>query len=188
MEEGQRVLQPLREFATPLADLSAPMPFVEVQKTFDEDYPAHIMRYYWKSLYLKSLNDDAIERIIEHNAQRPSSHSTIDIWQLGGAMNRVGLQQMAFTNRTAPFLLGLESNWEDAHHDEINIAWARQFLEAMREFSDGSQYLNFPGLNEDGEAQLRTTFGDNYPRLVELKNKYDPRNLFRLYSNIQPTV
>ena len=83
-------------------------------------------------------------------------------------------------------MLGIEANWESRDRDGINMGWARGCIEAMRPFSDGSEYLNFPGLLEDGEETLRRTFGASYERLRELKNKYDPINLFRLNANIKP--
>lgn len=167
----------LRDFGEPIADLSDVMPYLEVQKLFDEDYPAHEMRYYWKSLYLTGLDDQALELLIELNEASPSPHSTLDIWQLGGAFGRVGAEETAFGDRSAPFLLGIEGNWEDAADDEVNIAWARKVHEAMSRFSTGAEYLNFPGFYEDGERTLRTTFGANYGRLAALKKEYDPTGI-----------
>src|SRR5690606_19394197 len=86
--EGQRVLKPLWEFDKPIVDMSGVMPYVEAQTVFDEDYPAGEMRYYWKSVYLRELSDEAIDTLIALQAEDPSPFSTIDIWQLGGAMSR----------------------------------------------------------------------------------------------------
>lgn len=186
--EGQRVLQPLRTFASPIADLSAPMPYVDVQRVMDEDYPAGKMRYFWKSIYLESLDDTVIAHLIEHNRRRPSQHSTLDIWQLGGAMSRIGAKDTAFGRRSAPYLLGVEANWENPQDDAENIAWTRKTADGMQRFSDGAEYLNFPGFMERGEAALRATYGSNYERLVAIKHKYDPTNLFRLNANIKPSA
>ncbi len=187
VEEGKRVLQPLREFDTPLLDFSAPMPYVQVQAILDEDYPAGILRYYWKSLYLGSLSDDALDRLLVSARSRPSALSTVDIWHMGGAVSRITASESACSGRQAPYLLGVEANWETPGEDAANLAWTRTCIAAMQPFSDGSEYLNFPGLLEHGEETLRRTFGANYERLVELKNKYDPTNLFRLNANIRPT-
>jgi hypothetical protein len=92
----------LREFGSPIADLSDPLPYLEMQKFFDADYPAHNMRYYWKSHYLASLPDDAIAVLINLNEGSPSPHSTLDIWQLGGAFSRPGASDTAFGDRSAP--------------------------------------------------------------------------------------
>lgn len=188
VEEGERIMQPLREFATPIVDLSDHMPFVEAQKFFDEDYPSHVLRYYWKSAYLESLDDEVIDRLIDLSRKRLSDLSTIDIWQMGGAMSRVGPTDTAFSTRYASFMLGIEANWERPEDDEKNIAWAREVAADMEQFSDGSQYFNFAGFLEDIRDAVRVSFKDNYDRLLDLKNKYDPDNLFRLNQNIRPTA
>jgi FAD/FMN-containing dehydrogenase len=182
-EEGEPVLQPLRECGRPLVDLSGRLPFVDVQKVFDEDYPAGKLRYYWKSIYLNNLNDDAIDTLTAQGARRPSPHSTIDIWQLGGAMNRVDPAATAFSPRKAPFLIGIEANWDHVDDDVENIEWARETYEALLPFSEGGEYINFPGLFERGEDGLRAAFGTNYERLAAVKRKYDPNGLFRLNPN-----
>jgi len=184
LDEGERVLRPLREFADPIIDLSGPMPYVEVQKLFDEDYPRG-WRYYWKSTYMDSLSDPVIERLIAHTEAMPSHHSTLDIWHMGGAVARPA-SEMAFRGRSAPFHLGIEANWENPADDEANIAWAREVYRDMQQFSDGVEYLNFPGFLEDRERVVRQTFGDAYDRLARVKAQYDPDNFFRLNANILP--
>jgi len=186
--EGQKVMQPLRTFAKPMVDFSGPMSYAnEVQKLFDEDFPAGALHYYWKSLYLEHLNDEVIEGIIACNEKRPSAFSTVDIWHMGGAIRRGEDQDSAFSGRQSPYLLGLESNWLPEQDDENNVRWNRECIAKMQQFSDGRQYLNFPGFLEEGEQMLQTTFKDQYAQLVALKNKYDPTNLFQLNQNIKPT-
>jgi len=187
VEEGERVLRPLRELGSPIVDLSARMPYTEAQKVLDEDYPDG-WHYYWKSVNVNGLGDELIERLMEHAEAAPSDHSTIDVWYQGGAMGRVGAGESAFGDRSAPILLGLEANWEDSHGDEANIAWVRSCFSDLRRFSDGGMYLNFPGFLEEGDQLLRDAYGENYQRLVALKNEYDPTNLFRLNQNIKPTA
>ena len=133
---------------------------------------------YWKSLYLESLSDDVIDRIIEWADAAPSPLSTVDVWPLGGAITDVGPAESAFAGREAPHLLGVEANWEDPEQDQANVEWARDCLEEMRQFSDGSVYLNFPGFYEDSDEMMETTFGDAYDRLTALKSEYDPTSLF----------
>lgn len=183
--EGQRILQPLRDFGEPLLDGSGVMPYVAVQKMFDHDYPTG-RRYYWKSLNLSRLDDEVIDRIVLHARQQPSPFSTTDIWHIGGAVTRVSATESAYNGRQAAFLLSPEANWDAPADDAVNIAWLRGLLADMEEFSDGSRYLNFPGFLEEGETLVRTAFGPQYERLVVLKNKYDPMNLFRLNQNITP--
>lgn len=188
VDEGARVMQPLREFSTPLVDLSAPMRYLDVQTLLDEDYPSGELHYYWKSIYLDAMNDAAIDCLIRAAATRPSHHSTIDIWQLGGAMSRIGAEETAFGRRDFPFLIGIEANWDDPREDAENIEWTRSLWHELHAFSNGGVYLNFPGFGEEGEKLVRAGYGANYERLVALKNKYDPSNLFRLNQNIMPNA
>jgi FAD/FMN-containing dehydrogenase len=187
VEEGERVLRPLREFSQPLADFSGPTPYVDAQKAFDEDYPAHELRYYWKSLNLTSLSDEAIERIAEHARHQPSPLSTTDIWHLGGAVRRIDENATAYSGRQIQYVLNPEGNWADPRDDQANIAWVREFVRAMEPFSDGSRYLNFPGFLEEGEAMVRDAYGAKYDRLAALKTRYDPTNMFRLNPNVCPS-
>jgi FAD/FMN-containing dehydrogenase len=187
VEEGEKVLRPLRELAVPIVDFSATMPYVEAQKVLDEDYPAG-GRYYWKSQNVNDLGDETIAYLIEHAEAAPSDHSTIDIWYQGGAMARVGASESAFGDRSAPILLGIEANWDEPRDDEANVEWARGVVASMRRFSSGGAYLNFPGFMEEGQRLMRDSYGENYGRLVELKDEYDPDNLFRLNQNIRPTA
>ncbi|NUB90597.1 FAD-binding oxidoreductase [Haloterrigena sp. SYSU A121-1] len=186
VEDGERALAPLREIAEPIADVSGTMPYVDYQRLFDEDYPDG-MRYYWKSLYLDGLSDSAIDRIAYWTDGAPSPLSTVDVWQLGGAIERVDVEDSAFAGRHAPFLLGVEANWDRPEDDDANVEWVRDCLDDMRQFSDGSVYLNFPGFLEEGDDMMRTTFGPTYERLVALKDEYDPTNLFSLNQNITPS-
>ena len=185
VEEGEEALRPLRGLGGPIADLSGPMPYTEAQKVLDEDYPDG-WRYYWKSVNVGGLEDGVIEALMEHAEAAPSDHSTIDVWFQGGAMGRVGADESAFGDRSAPILIGIEANWE-VGEDEANIAWARACYADMRRFSDGGVYLNFPGFLEEGQGLMRDAYGENYERLVALKDEYDPANLFRLNQNIEPT-
>ena len=186
VEEGERVLQPLRDLGDPIADLSEPMPYTEAQKLLDDDYPEG-GRYYWKSVNLNGLGDEEIEHLMAHAETAPSDHSTIDVWYQGGAMNRVGAQETAFGDRGAPYLLGIEGNWKESHEDEANVAWVRGCVADMKRFSDGGMYLNFPGFLEEGQEMMRDAYGENYERLVALKNEHDPANFFRINQNIRPT-
>ena len=191
-EQGKAVLQPLRDFGkerggAPLLDFSAVMPYVEVNQILDEDYPDGL-RYYWKSLNLTRLDDEVIDRIVKHARRQPSPLSTVDLWHVGGAVRRAGMDESAFHGREAAFLLSPESNWESPEDDEANIAWLRDFVADMEAFSDGSRYLNFAGFQEEGDTMMRRSFGPQYQRLAALKRKYDPDNLFRLNQNIEPEV
>ena len=186
LDEGEQVIQPLREAGTALVDLSGPMPFVAAQQLFDPEYPDG-RRYYWKSLYLRHLDDEVGAALARHAARRPSPLSSLDIWALGGAMSRVPAEESAFARRDAPFLLGIEANWDDPGQDEANMAWAREvFRDMQARFPDEGTYLNFPGFVEDGGALVKQAYAGNYARLQEIKARYDPANLFRSNLNIRP--
>ena len=187
-EEGERMLAPLRSLGSPLVDFSGRMPYTEVQRSFDEDYPAVKLRYYWKSANLPVLDDAVIDRIVRHAKRQPSPLSTTDLWHIGGAVSRVAEDSAAFDGRAAGFMLNPEANWADPRQDEANIGWVRDFHDAVREFADGRAYLNFPGFHEDGEATLRRTFGRKYDRLLALKRAVDPENVFRSNQNIDPNL
>jgi FAD/FMN-containing dehydrogenase len=189
-EAGRDAVQPLLTFnqergVAPLLDLSGVMPYVEAQQILDEDYPDG-MRYYWKSLNLTRLDDEVIERIVQHARRQPSALSTIDLWEIRGAVRRAGPDDGAFHGRQVAFLLSPEANWEKMEDDEANVAWLRGLIADMEAFSDGGRYLNFAGFQEEGEEMMRASFGPQYRRLAQLKQKYDPDNLFRLNQNVQP--
>lgn len=176
---GERLVQPLRDLGEPLVDMSGPMAYVDLQQILDADYPEG-MRYYWRSLHLPAMSDDVIELTAEWASRRPSALSTVDIWHLGGAMGRVSADATAFGDRSAPYLLGVEANWEEPAADDANLTWTRGCTEAFREASTGREYLNFPGFFEGGDETLRTALGeDNYRRLDRLQRRIDPDGLFR---------
>jgi FAD/FMN-containing dehydrogenase len=183
---GEPVLARLRELGDPIADLSGVLPYVQAQSLLDEDYPDG-WHYYWKSANLDALSDGAIEVLAEKAFAAPSHHSTIDVWFHGGALDRVDPDSTAFGARPA-YLIGVEANWEPGDSDDDNIAWAREAIAALDPFASGGGYLNFPGLFEEGEEQLRASYGErNHARLVELKRELDPDNLFAGLGGVRAT-
>lgn len=181
------LMEPLRALGDPILDLSGPLPYVNLQTAFDPLFTKGERQNYWKSLYLDTLDDDAIERVVKRAQNRPDPWSLIALWHLGGEMNRVGSAETALGVRSANYLLSLDSSWVDSADNESAIAWTREAWAEMQPFSGGGAYLNFPGQGEEGEGLLRASYGnDNYDRLVNLKRKYDPSNLFRLNQNISP--
>ena len=186
-DEGARIMQPLRELATPLLDLSGPMPFTVLQTAFDPFFPKGRF-YYWKSTNVHELNDACIDTILAAAASRPSHMSDIPIWHLGGALSRVAPEATAYGRRDAPYLVTAEATWTDSAQNDQNIHWARELVAAMRPYSRGGLYLNFAGFGEEKEAMLRDAYGSNYDRLVAIKTQYDPGNVFRMNLNIPPTT
>ena len=188
IDAGEKVFQPLRGFGAPVADLVAPMPYRQLQTLFDEAF-ARGRRYYFKSNFARAISDDAIATLVEQFATAPSKMSMVYFQQLGNAANRIGASDTAFSHRDALCEWGCDAVWLDPSEDAANIAWARQVAEAMRPFTSGSDYVNHIGLEtEEGADRIKAAFGANYDRLVGLKNRYDPTNLFRHNQNIKPTV
>lgn len=184
-EEGLDVFRPLREVGEPLIDMTEPMPYTRAQSMFDPFFEDGL-RQYWKSLYLDELSDEAIATIVEQAKQRPSLRTMVAIRHLGGAISEVGDTETAVANRSAQYLFSADSTWDDPADDEANVNWTRQFWRTMHRYSDRGAFLSFPGLGEDGEKLVKAAHGPNYERLVTIKKKYDPTNLFRLNQNIRP--
>lgn len=185
VEEADEVLRPMREFGPPAMDLVQPMPYVAVQQLIDGGNPDGL-RNYWTADFLAELPDEAVETVCEYHLAKPSPHSQIILIPGGGAIARVPDDAMAFGHRTAPFNIHILSLWADAADDATNIEWTREFGRAMKPYATGRAYLNFIG--EEGEDRVRAAFGpETYERLQELKDRYDPTNLFRLNQNIKPT-
>lgn len=182
---GEAAMAPLRAFGRPLLDYSGVLPYVEAQQMFDADYP-NGLRYYWKSLNLLRLDEEMIPTIIRHARAMPSDLSTVDLWPIGGAIQRVGPWESAYGARQAAFLINPEANWVEPEGDAANVRWVRDFIAAMAPYSDGSRYLNFAGFQEEGDEMIRQAFGAQYEKLAALKRKYDPENLFRLNQNVKP--
>ncbi|UCE82190.1 MAG: FAD-binding oxidoreductase [Deltaproteobacteria bacterium] len=187
LEDGERVIRPLKEFGDPLADVIAPKPFAVHQTLFDVAM-APGRHYYWKSHYLPEFPEAAGNVLMEHAAKITSPHSSILVFQLGGALARFGETDSPAGNRDAAYVLNVAASWEDPAHTEEQIAWSRGCWSDMQQFSTGGVNVNFM-TGEEGGKRVLAAFGDaNYKRLVEIKNKYDPQNMFRLNQNIPPTV
>jgi FAD/FMN-containing dehydrogenase len=184
--DGERVTQPLRNFGEPLLDFSGRMPYRLIQTLYDGLFPKGRDRCYWKSTYLKGLDDDTIGTIATRLAKRPSEMTYASIWKFGGAVQRVGADATAFGDRSMPFMLSIDAIWPNPGDDDANIAWVRGFWQDMQRHSTGRMYLNFPGHGE-GDNLVREAFGaETYTRLQKIKHKYDPGNLFCMNQNIDP--
>jgi FAD/FMN-containing dehydrogenase len=161
VEDGEPVVQPLRELAEPVVDLSGPWPWLGLQSGFDALFPAGEFRY-WKSRALGELSQAAIDEIADFAARRPTPITDIVVWHHGGAMSRVGETATAYGGRDAPFLVTAEASWTDPAQTDEAIAWGREVWGAMERYSTGGVYLNFPGLGEEKEALARAGYGDNF--------------------------
>lgn len=186
VEEGQKVLEPLRTISTPLVDLSGPIPWTALQEMFDPFFPKTVQRYYFKSTFLNELEDEDFDAVIPMACNPPQPMILIVLWHIGGAMSRIEDKATAFAGRKSKYLFSVDCIWNDPNADEEVVSYARNFLQKMKSFSTGGLYINFAGLGEEGEQLVKSAYGDSYERLVEIKRKYDPDNLFRMNQNIKP--
>lgn len=184
IENGKKVLKPLREFGSPIVDAIGPMQYDQAQKMLNETAPSGKLNY-WKSAFLKELSDDVIETIVSYSKDKPSPITMVHIWSHHGKVNKIKTEDTAFSNRNYQYNFHIVSIWEDKNESEKNLQWAKSFWKEMEPFMSNQVYLNFVGSEE--EAKIKAAYGDNYERLVALKNKYDPTNLFRMNQNIKPS-
>jgi FAD/FMN-containing dehydrogenase len=185
-ELGERLSEPLRHFGEPLADFSGRMPYRTIQTLYDGLFPKGRDRCYWKSTYLKELDDGVIRAVTAGLSKRPSEMTFASIWKFGGSVQRVPADATAFGDRSMPYMLSLDAIWSRPADDDANIAWVRTLWSEMQRHSTGRLYLNFPGHGED-QNLVRDAFGaETYARLQKIKRKHDPENLFRMNQNVHP--
>jgi FAD/FMN-containing dehydrogenase len=184
-EEGAKVVRPLKEFGRPIVDFLEPKPYTALQSMFDPFVP-HGWHRYWKSVELPPLTDGAIDTLVEQASAITSPRSYCIVFQLGGALARVGEDETAFGQRDAAHNVNVNAVWtEDDPDGEQHVSWAREFFSALQPHARGRVYVNF--LGDEGSDRVRQAYGERrYERLVGLKRTYDPANVFRLNQNIEP--
>jgi hypothetical protein len=176
-DEAGPALAPLRELGTPLLDASGTLPYVDAQGQLDPLF-ATGQRYYWKSLFLERLSDEAIARLLECDAERPTPESLVVLRTLGGAIDRMAAGDSAYAHRGARHNLSVDGTWTDPELDGRLISWVRSTWETLRPFSTGGVYVNFSGLGEEADELRAAVQGANQQRLEEIRAAYDPRGLF----------
>ena len=189
LEEGERCLQPFRRLGTPMIDGIRAMTYGELQTMFDATNPPGA--WYYKTGYLdgSAMHGARFVDVLLEQCEfpSPSPMSRIFIEHLGGAMGRVPAEATAFVHRTAPFDLIVVAGGFPVEATERNMEWARRTSSAMRPFMSGAAYVNYLGADAGTEA-VRAAYGGAYERLVTLKDRYDPHNVFRLNQNIRPSA
>jgi FAD/FMN-containing dehydrogenase len=186
-EEGMRLFQPVRELATPLTDISGPLPFTAIQAAFDPFFVRGTLRSYWKSTYVSELNDDVLDIVVRRAQERPSPRVFVITFQMGGAINRVDPEATAYSERAANWMVSVDGNWTDPDEDDTVIGWVRDTWAEVDKLGTGTTYLNFTGLEDEATSTgVASAYGGNLKRLEAIKAKYDPENLFRINNNIAP--
>jgi FAD/FMN-containing dehydrogenase len=183
VEEGEKLLKPLKAFGSPVLDLCVPKPYLAHQAMFDPSFP-HGWWYYMRSCDVPELTDEVIDITVEHSLRINSPLTAFPIWQRGGAAARVGEDQTAFGGRSAGHTFNITAVTATAEGFEGEREWVRNFWWALEPHQTGA-YVNF--LMDEGEGRVRQAYGARkYDRLKALKRRYDPDNLFRLNQNIRP--
>jgi FAD/FMN-containing dehydrogenase len=184
LDVGESALRALREFGPPAADIYQTMPYSSAQSMADFLWPRGLCGY-WKSNFLKSLSDGAIDTILDFYAKSPSPRTVVVIEHDGdGAWSRVPEDATSFGHRNWPYNIVVTSMWTDPKESDANIRWTRTFWNAMKPFLAEGAYVNYLGdVEEEG---VRAAYGKKYERLAVLKQKYDPTNFFCSNQNIKP--
>src|SRR5947209_4294936 len=182
VEEGAGLVGKIRQVADPVADLLGPMPYQAIQTLLDPLWPKGIQAYF-KATNLARLDDNLIDRLCELHLAAPGPQCELHLHQMGGAIARVDEAATAFAERSMPFVLNAVTGWHDSEHAAAHRDWARAGIAAASDASTGRAYVNF--LGDPGTA--RTSYGEEtYARLVSLKDRYDPTNVFHLNQNVPP--
>ena len=180
---GEAALMPLRAIGKPIVDVIGVQPFVGWQGAFDPLLGAGA-RNYWKSHDFAELADGVIDAVIEAVGKLPSPHCEIFIGQMGGATSRVASDATAYRDRSVKFIMNVHGRWETEAEDGAGVAWCRAVFDAATPYATGGVYVNFMTAEESN--RVPSAYGASYQRLVDLKRKYDPTNLFRMNQNIKP--
>jgi hypothetical protein len=166
-----------------MADTIGSTSYVALQSAADAGFPTG-HQHYWKSGYLRTLTGSALDTLVEHVPQMPSSMSGIGLQRMHGAASRVAPDATAFPHRADQYDFLIISQWADPRDAERNITWTRGLFDAMQPHLQDAVYVN--NLGVEGPARVRSAYGSNYQRLAEVKHEYDPCNVFRLNQNITP--
>jgi len=181
--EGQKLVERLRTFGDVLGEHIGAQPYTQWQKAFDP-LLAPGARNYWKSHNFTELSDGAFDAIIEYAGKLPSPQCEIFIGHIAGVANRVAPDATAYTHRDAKFVLNVHGRWDSPAQDASGVEWARAFFNASAPYASAGAYVNF--MTEEEGNRVAAAYGSNYDRLVQIKRRYDPENVFHLNQNIKP--
>jgi FAD/FMN-containing dehydrogenase len=182
--QAEKDVARIKSFGKPVGDVVQKRTYVAQQSLLDATQPKG-RRYYWKSEYLPGVTRELLQAAIQHAQNITSPHSAILVFPLGGAVKRLPEDHSAVGNRDAEALFNIAGAWENAEDDATHVEWARATWRDLKRFSTGGTYVNFL-TEEEGDDRIRAAYGKNYDRLVDIKTKWDPANLFRMNKNIVP--
>ena len=183
LEDADNIFRPIRKFGPPALEMIGPMPFPVLQSMFDALYQPG-MQWYWRADFFKHLSDAFIAEHAEWGPKMPTMFSTMHLYPINGAAQRVGKNDTAFSYRDASFAQVIVGIDPDPANKELISDWTKGYWEAVHPYSAGGGYVNF--MMDEGQERVRASYRDNYPRLAAIKKKYDPQNLFRVNQNIRP--
>lgn len=184
-EVAEELFKSIREFKKPTLDLTGIIPLPVLQSLFDSLLVPG-MQWYWKADFINELSDEAIHEHIRFAETMPTPLSTMHLYPIDGAAARIDREDTAWNYRDAKWAMIIAGIDPDVRNNDKIISWAKEYFEAVHPYSAGGAYINF--IMDEGEDRVKTSYGKNYDRLVTVKNKYDPNNLFRVNQNIKPTV
>ncbi|MFV2063528.1 MAG: FAD-binding oxidoreductase [Chloroflexota bacterium] len=183
LDEGEAIVNKIKAVAPVVAEHVGPMPYPALNSAFDGLVPAGL-QHYWKANFARELTDEAIAAHLEHGPKVPVVNSTTHLYPINGAVQRVTAEESAFGHRDATFAPVIAGMWPDPADNDANIAWVRDYYEAIAPHSEEGGYVNF--VAGDDQGRVKANYGANYDRLVTVKRQYDPDNLFRNNQNIKP--
>jgi FAD/FMN-containing dehydrogenase len=183
VEDGLKVVRPIKQFGTPIMDVIGPIPYLGLQSLLDQAMPPNLLNY-WKADFIDEVSDEILRTAIDAHSRVPSPLSSILFFPIHGAATRVAPDATAYPHRGG-LHMGIYSLWNDATQNSANIAWVRETWQALRPYAQGGVYVNELG-DDEGDDRVQQAYGLNFKRLSEIKAKYDPNNLFRLNANIKP--
>ena len=185
LAKAEEVFKPIRAFKKAALDFVGPLPHPTVQSMFDPIYPPGL-QWYWKADFVNEISDDAIAEHVKMGPEMPTWQCTMHLYPIDGAASRVGKDETPWAYRKARWAQVIVGVDPDPANKEKITAWAKSYFDALHPYSAGGAYINF--MMEEGEDRIKATYGDNYNKLVAIKTKYDPKNLFRVNQNIRPAA
>jgi FAD/FMN-containing dehydrogenase len=185
LDQAEQVFKPIRQFSPAALDWAGPLPLPALQSMFDALYPPGL-QWYWRADFVKELSDEAIARHVEYGTRLPTGFSTMHLYPINGAVQRIGNRDTAFSYRDAKYAEVIVGVDPDPASNDSMITWCKDYWAALHPYSMGGAYVNF--MMDEGEDRIRATYRDNYDRLAEIKRRYDPTNLFHVNQNIKPSA